>query len=385
MFKYKGIPLESFTRYLFDQAHESRQVAEILAAILRARSARLTEIAAQMRGSLDAAYKRLQRFLRRTDPRPVLWRLLPDEAPFVIGDVTEIPRPQAYKTAYVGTLKDGRTKGFWVLTLATPYRGRAIPCGLVTFSSATIGRKDGSRNLVHQRAFSAVKDLLGERPLVLDREFSYLGLLEFLAAAGIHFVIRLRLGAHPPKFYDEDGHEVQLVLMQGERVVYRNLWYKGKVQVQVIGEWRPGQAGPLWVMTDLEPEQGWAYYWQRMKIEESFRDLKSLLGMARVMNKRQERMEKVLALVLLAYAVALLVGERIRDTLFGGPEAPGPANASTKRKNKRRRRSKWRRYSGAFVLLKGYWPISAAVRAAAVKQALTAFAALVLPTVPTHV
>ena len=96
-------------------------------------------------------------------------------------------------------------------------------------------------------------------------------------------------------------------------------------------------------------------------------------------------MEKVLAWVLLAYAVALLVGERLRDALFGGPEAPGPADASTRRENRRRRRSKWRRYSGAFALLKGYWPISAAVRAAAVKQALTAFAALVLPPVPTLV
>ncbi len=233
MFKYKGIPLERFTQYLFDQPREARQAAEILAAILRARSARLTEIAAHMRGSLDAAYKRLQRFLQRTDPRQVLWRLLPDEAPFVIGDVTEIPRPQAYKTAYVGTLRDGRTKGFWVLTLATPYRGRAIPCGLATFSSATIGHKDGSRNLVHQRVFQEVQDLLSERPLVLDREFSYLNLLEFLATAGIHFVIRLRLGSRPPKFYDEERQEVQLTIARGQRKVYRNLWYKGQVQVQV--------------------------------------------------------------------------------------------------------------------------------------------------------
>lgn len=99
MAKYKGIPLERFTRYLFDQPHEARQAAEILAAILRAQSARMTEIAAKMGGSLDAAYKRLQRFLQRTDPRTALWRLLPDNAPFVLADVTEIPRPQAHKTA----------------------------------------------------------------------------------------------------------------------------------------------------------------------------------------------------------------------------------------------------------------------------------------------
>ncbi len=147
-------------------------------------------------------------------------------------------------------------------------------------------------------------------------------------------------------------------------------------------------------MTDLEPEQGWAYYRQRMKIDESYRDLKSLLGLERVMNKRQERMEQVLALVLLAYAVALLVGERLRDALFGEPEGPSQAPAATQRDPKahprgkqtqRGRRSKWKRYSGAFVLLKGYWPIPTAMRTAAVQQALATFAALVLPSVPTHV
>lgn len=288
----------------------------------------------------------------------------------------------------MGILKDKRTKGFWVLTLATPYRGRAIPCGLLAFSSATINQKDGSRNLVHQRAFEQLKDILGERPLVMDREFSYLELWRFLEAVGVHFVIRLQLGAHPPKFFDEEGHEVKLTIARGERVVYRNLWYKGQVRIQVIGIWPEDLAEPLWVMTDLEPEQGLAYYRQRMKIDESYRDLKSLLGMERVMNQSQERMEKVLALVFLAFAVALLVGERLRDALFGGPEAT-PKRASTKSRKKKIQAKgpagKWQRYSGVFVLLKGYWPISAKMRQRAIKQALSAFAALVLPPVPTHV
>ena len=41
-----------------------------------------------------------------------------------------------------------------------------------------------------------------------------------------------------------------------------------------------------------------------MKIEESFRDLKSLLGLSKIMNKSRERMEKMVAMVLLAYAIA---------------------------------------------------------------------------------
>ena len=63
----------------------------------------------------------IQRFLRQADPKAALLRLSQADAPFVTGDPTEMPRPQARKTSYVGTLKDGTTRGFWLLLLATPY------------------------------------------------------------------------------------------------------------------------------------------------------------------------------------------------------------------------------------------------------------------------
>ena len=59
--------------------------------------------------------------------KAVLWRLFRSDADFVIGDVTEIARPHARKTDYVGTLKDGKTRGFWALVLGTPFRGRVLP------------------------------------------------------------------------------------------------------------------------------------------------------------------------------------------------------------------------------------------------------------------
>ena len=78
----------------------------------------------------------IQRFLRQADPKAALLRLFQADAPFVIGDPTEMPRPQARKTSYVGTLKDGTTRGFWLLLLATPYRGR----GRAPVSRATLAR-----------------------------------------------------------------------------------------------------------------------------------------------------------------------------------------------------------------------------------------------------
>jgi len=385
---YKYIPLLGFMQQVFDDHRTARQAAEIGEAILAARSLRLTEIAAKMRGSMTANYKRIQRFVHQVDPRAVLWRLFSEQAEFVIGDPTEIERPQAWKTEYVGTLKDGKTKGFWAMLLATPYRGRAIPCGLITYSSKTIAAGLDSRNLNHLRAFAGLKDLLGGRALVLDREFSYLELLLDLIAEGVNFVIRLNLGAHPPKFWDADGKEVLLSVAHGETVIHRQVWYKGKVCVNLIGVWERGLVEPLWVMTNLDVHTALRLYRCRMKIEQAFRDLKSRLGMKRLMNKRQAYMQKMLALLLLVYAAALLVGERLRDRLYGQPpqaHIPCPNHGGCSQSLPSKKSSKQRCYSGLFVLLCQKWSLPLKEWRLIITDALSAFTTIVQPSVPTHV
>jgi len=103
----KFINIRPFMQGLFDDQMTANKAAEIGQAMLAARSLRLTEIAAKMGGNSDASYRRIQRFIKHSDPREALWRLFQERAEFVIGDPTEIARPQAWKTAYVDTLKDG--------------------------------------------------------------------------------------------------------------------------------------------------------------------------------------------------------------------------------------------------------------------------------------
>jgi hypothetical protein len=69
-------------------------------------------------------------------------------------------------------------------------------------------------------------------------------------------------------------------------------------------------------MTNLKAEDELAIYLQRMKIEEAFRDLKSLLNFHKLMNKRRPLMEKMVALLLIAYTIALILGETLRSQLF---------------------------------------------------------------------
>jgi hypothetical protein len=351
----KFINIYPFMQNLFNDEAAARKAAEIGQAILAARSLRLTDIASKMSGTSAANYKRIQRFIYQVDPSEALWRLFQEQAEFVIGDPTEIERPQAWRTEYVGTLKDGKTKGFWTLLLATPYRGRAIPCGFITYSSKTIAQQLDSRNLNHFRAFEGLKDLLGERPLVLDREFSYLELLLNLVEEQVNFVIRLKLGSHPPKIWDADGQEVVLTISPGETVIHNRVWYKGKVCVNLIGKWKKGFSEPLWIVTNLPAQEGLRIYRARMKIEESFRDLKSLLGMTKLMNQRKSHMEKMLALLLLVFAIGLLVGERLRDHLYGeamAEDEPIPEKDRIPGSPFLKKGKKWKRYSGLFILLK---------------------------------
>lgn len=217
------------------------------------------------------------------------------------------------------------------MLLAAPYNGRAVPCGFVDYSSKTINQEATSRNQYHFAGFRQVKELLEDRPLVLDREFSYLELLETLAAEQVNFVIRLKIG---PNFCDGEGKPVTLGIQKGETRILNKIFYKGKVFVNVIGTWQQGFSEPMWIMTSVKAEAGQAIYLERMKIEQTFCDLKSLLNLHKLMNKRRILLEKMIALILIAYAVILFIGEALRAKMF----------SEGSRKNKL--------YSGPFVFLK---------------------------------
>jgi hypothetical protein len=110
----KFIHLSRFVQYLFEEIKTVRKSTRIIAGILKARSPRLSDIAREMSGQEAANYKHIQRFVNKMEPRKVLKRLFQSEAPFMIGDPTEMPLPQAKKTDYVGTLSDGETSGYEV-------------------------------------------------------------------------------------------------------------------------------------------------------------------------------------------------------------------------------------------------------------------------------
>lgn len=193
-----------------------------------------------MREESERNYKMIQRFLQLVGMKQLLLRFYQEDAGVVIGDPTEMERYRAPKTSYVGTLSNGKTAGYWLMLLSTPFRGRSQPFSFVVYSSRTIGAQSNSRNQEHFRCFVAVKNLLGDHPLVLDREFSYQELMEELYIEQIQFGIRLNLGDQhkQPRLIDEDGEPVKLFIRPGKTIIRPNVYYLGTVKVNLIGYWR---------------------------------------------------------------------------------------------------------------------------------------------------
>lgn len=307
--------LVPFTEGLFDR--EEEKAARILWSILESRSPRKSDWSQVFSESSEGAnYRTIDRVLPKLEPKKALMRLYDPESPFVLVDPTEIERKQAKSTNYVGRLSDGKTLGFWTVVFSQPYRGRAIPFHFGIYSEATIGQEATSRNLQWREMLWQIKELVGDVPLIFDREFSASRWLKTLEEAGCRWVVRLNKGSGV-KFTDEEGDGVPLLVDKGERKEIEGVYYQGEVEVNIAAFWQEGHKEPLWVMGNLPPERLIEVYGQRMKIEQTFKDSKSLMNLEKVMNKGREQLEKTLALVLVAYSLALMIGEGARDEAYG--------------------------------------------------------------------
>ena len=198
----------------------------------------------------------------------------------------------------------------------------------------------------------------------MDREFSYEELFQALLVEGLKFVIRLNAG-NGVTFVDEDGDRVMLSLCPGEKVFHRGIRYRGKVKVNLAGEWARGMREPLWVITNLQPEAALIIYKARMKIEQAFKDLKSLLRWDKIMNKTRRNMERMTAIVFLAYAIALLIGEDIRERIYQGKKS--------------------KLYSGLFILLKHRIRLAREALGESVARACSLFSNIIIGSVRTNV
>jgi hypothetical protein len=193
------------------------------------------------------------------------------------------------------------------------------------------------------------------------------------------------MGANPPLFYYDAERKQPLRLLIApinKPQIYRQVYYMGEVCLNVVGIWRYGFKEPMWIITNMDPEAGLALYDQRMKIEICFRDLKSLLHIDKVMNKSQVYLNKMLAMVMLAYAITLFVGEAIRDVQYAQVD---PDDLNLLSVPEVDRRSGWYLFSGPFLLLKQRYRLARHLLRRIVTIAIQLFAHLIYANVRTPV
>ena len=134
-----------------------------------------------------------------------------------------------------------------------------------------------------------------------------------------------------PNLRQQGGPKEAFVPGPREEVFLEGARLQGEGGGEEAGIWEPGHSEPLWIITDLSPQEALSIYRERMAIEEGFRDLKGLLGLERLMNKAQGYLEGMVASVLMAYGIGLMLGEVLREMIFGNSK-------------------RYRLYSGLFVL-----------------------------------
>ncbi len=191
-----------------------------------------------------------------------------------------------------------------------------------------------------------MQGLLQGRPLILDRGFHSRAFFTWLQQRGLPFIVRVRIGGQGRDLRDARGERLRPVVAPGQRRVWREVQYHELRSLTLIGYWVSSHAAPIGLLTTWpNPEQALAWYLMRMRIEEAFRDGKTLLLVEANMNQRWPGMSRTMGRVVLAYAMGMVAGELLRD-LYGGEGLP--EDWAAWRRPKRRGFA----YSGLLTLLR---------------------------------
>lgn len=294
-------------------------ISRLLQAYLKIRILRISSLANALQGSYEANYKATQRLLNSINQDELGEALLGLSGNYFesfIADYTELERRDARRTGYVGYLKDGITRGAGLLSLSIPYKGRALPIAATEYSSAIIAQDKSSKPILLYSLLDQLVPILAGKILIGDREFCSEENFRFLLMHGIGFAIRLKVGRYDVIITRNGGKKVNYSLKKGQIKCWRNIYYKGKIKANLVGFWDPKYTAPLYVITTIDPKKAIGLYKLRMKIEESFRDVKSKLGIKKIMTKTRGNFIKLILFSLLAYALALLIGESLRKAVL---------------------------------------------------------------------
>jgi hypothetical protein len=297
---------------------QRQNLALTMHAILRRRSLTLSHLAqhfpapaqtkvAAPKHSLWHRLKRLRRFL--SNPRLQLEKVFErlTHLAMVVSDEPGLVQSLLVDLTYM--------EPYAFLVVSTPKEGRALPIAWQAFRRDLVGEPVYSQNQLIDRLLISVLNRLPKRVqavVVADREFARASFLRRLKQQRRDFVVRVDRETwvlHP----DYSGPMGALVAKPGTAARWLpNALYAQTEQeaVNLLAVWLKGYEEPWLLASSLpDPDQVFALYRQRMKIEHGFRDWKTHLRLkGTLLAQNVEYVKGLLTVLALLYWFVAICG-----------------------------------------------------------------------------
>ena len=203
-----------------------------------------------------------------------------------------------------------------------PWGNRGVPFAMTAFEIEKLAQ---SQNDIEWSFMERILRWFGQSVaicLVMDRGYAKLIHLKKLLEQDAFFIVRGR-GDVTVEYSGRDGHRRiglgRLPHRQGIALRYHNVLYHASqsIRVDIVVYHGKGFQEPWFLIVPpqsegiLSNDQVVEYYRFRMRIEVTFRDFKSCLGLRglRLKVNRAEKMERILICLALAYIVMITMGE----------------------------------------------------------------------------
>jgi hypothetical protein len=310
----KGRPVRQTIGRYFAAFRKSQRktMADLTLGLLRSGKTGEAHIA---RGMVDATtprhrIKRIWRFCKnaRICPEQAMRCLIQWLVP--VGCPVTVALDWTYLTDYV------------MLSANVVVAGRAVPLAWTVMKRRVFDATKNSRNTVEDDLILRLDAAMGEREwlLVADRGYARADLIAKLQGWGIRFVIRAQTGTWAQMEGFSDRLE-NLACRPNRAVRYEGVRYQKQRQVEVslVTTHRDPAAEAWYLLTnvDEDAETICRLYAERMSIEQAFRDGKSNLRIDKLWLAAAERMERMMIIVALAMAMAILTGLKWRRENYG--------------------------------------------------------------------
>lgn len=289
--------------------YNQQTLAELILALFSHQRFTLRHIASRLLGQTNVKHKlkRLQNFLDKLTLDEKFWQSYVKTL-FCLPYMKLRSRSKVTLLIDATTLKDD----VWILAASISYRGRSLPVYLRQWRGVNTNFDYWQRV---EQFVEQLKELLPEDldyEIIGDGGFEGARMFDLCRRVGWDQVIRIN-GSYSVK------------TPGGKEFIQLNLFDDGYYRNVIIGRTNPtkglnlavcssGHSDRRWYLaTSVDPEQAARDYAQRMWIEETFKDLKSVLKWETYTAKfpAHQRMEKLIALSCLSYGFQICLGTQV--------------------------------------------------------------------------